>query len=111
MNNLNISSNHANEVHNALVGLDSVKIVNVRCYNIGSILGAIPSIGISVYYNTKEECASGIIDNGKHFKAMIHGNGQIAYLMGHKMSAKLRQGKVKSLQDAINKIVKYAKEA
>jgi hypothetical protein len=106
-NDLNLSNADTSTVRNALGEVSAAKIINVTYYDIGKE----PSIGIGIYYNTKEECSSGIIDNGKHFKVMIHGNGSLVYLTGYKVAKKMRQGKVKSLEDAIKKIVSYAKEA
>lgn len=103
-NALNLSKADADTLHKSLVAVSGAKQVSTSYY----ALGKEPSIGIAVYYNTKEECASNILDNGKHFKAMLHGDGSLVYLTGWKMAKKLRQGKVKSLEAAIKKLTEYA---
>lgn len=106
-NPLNLSCAHSSLINNALVAVPATKIVNVSYYTLGNE----PSIGVTVCYNTKEECASGILANGKHFKAMLHGNGSLVYLTGWKVSKPMRQCKVKSVEAAVAKLVKYAQEA
>jgi hypothetical protein len=103
-NALPLSKADRDTLHNAMVSVPGVKIVNTNLYD----LGGEPSIGVSVYYNTKEECASNILDNGKHFKAMLHGDGSLVYLTGWKMAKRLRQGKMKSLEVAVKKLTEYA---
>jgi len=106
-NALPLSKADADNLRKSLEAVSGVKLVYTDYYTLGNE----PSIGVSVYYNTKEECASNILDNGKHFKAMLHGDGSLVYLTGWKMAKKLRQGKMKSLEVAVKKLTDYAKEA
>jgi hypothetical protein len=108
-NALNLSKADAITLNESLKAVPGVKLVYTDFYFFAP--GSVPSIGVSVYYNTKEECASNILMNGKHFKAMLHGDGSLVYLTGWKMAKKLRQGKMKSLEVAVKKLTDYAKEA
>jgi hypothetical protein len=107
MSKLPLTQNDAITLRKSLEAVPGVKLVFTDFYTLGNE----SSIGVSVYYNTKEECESSILMNGKHFKAMLHGNGELAYLTGWKMAKKLRQGKMKSLEVAIKKLTDYAKES
>lgn len=65
-----------------------------------------PSLCVKIFYNTKEECTSGILMNGPHRFIMLHANGEMVNLTGYK-TAKFRQGKVKSVQEFATKFQKY----
>lgn len=68
-------------------------------------LGAV-SLSVQIYFNSKDECASGILRNGAHRFIMLHEDGEMVNLTGWKTN-KFRQGKVKSVEEFAEKLRKY----
>jgi hypothetical protein len=106
--NLTLTDANLDPIKNALLVVPAVKVAIVNLYTLGGIDKA--SIGIMVAFDRKEDCASGILMNGRHRKFMLHHDGELCELTGWRCS-RFRKSHVKSLDDAITKLVKWAGKA
>jgi hypothetical protein len=85
-----------------------VKQAFVNLYTLGGADKA--SIGITIGFDDKSTWASGIFDNSAHRKFMLDTDGTLEELTGYK-TLRFRKCKVKSVEDAISKLVKWSMEA
>ncbi len=96
-------------IHQALLARSpNIKQVFANLYTLGGADKA--SIGITIGFDDKETWASGIFDNSAHRKFMLDTDGTLEELSGWK-TLRFRKCKVKSVEDAISKLVKWASVA
>ena len=85
-----------------------IKQVFANLYTLGGADRS--SIGITIGFDDKSTWASGIFDNSAHRKFMLNTDGSLEELSGWK-TKRFRKSKVKSVEDAIAKLVKWSLEA
>jgi hypothetical protein len=92
-------------ISQALTNQTPAKQVFTSLYTLGGADKA--SIGITIGFDAKETWASGIFDNSAHRKFMFNTDGTLEELTGYK-TLRFRKCKVKSVEAAIAKLVKWA---
>ena len=109
MSNKPLTESDRQEIVQALLARSpAIKQVFATRYTLGGEDHA--SIGITVGFDSKETWASGIFDNSAHRKFMLETDGTLKELSGWK-TLRFRKCKAKSVEDAINRLVKWSLEA
>lgn len=105
MNN-DFGTNSINLIRSVIAADPRIKESSVEAFCVGNM----PSLSVKVFFNSKDECASGILMNGAHRFIMLHADGEMVNLTGWKTN-KFRQGKVKSVEEFADKLRKYLVKA
>ena len=71
-------------------------------------LGGIPSVFINVSLDSKDSWSNGIFQNSRYAQFAIHNDMKLEQISVHYQLKKHRKCKISTLQDLVNKIVKWA---
>lgn len=91
-----------------LLAAPNIKQAVVTLYTLGGPSKA--SLGITIGLDAKETWVNNIFDNSRHFKLMLEPDGSLVWLMGSKIGLKLRKSKVKSVDEAAAKVIKFVNQ-
>lgn len=71
-------------------------------------LGSIPSVFVNVSLDSKDSWSNGIFQNSRYAQFCIHDDLKLDQISVHYQLKKHRKCKIKSCEDVVNKIVKWA---
>jgi hypothetical protein len=71
-------------------------------------LGGIPSVFVNVSLDSKDSWSNGIFQNSRYAQFCIHNDLKLEQISVHYQLKKHRKCKIKSCEDVVNKIVKWA---
>lgn len=104
-----LNDNDKQTIHQALLTrCPNIKQLYVHLYTLGGADKA--SIGITIGFDDEKTWSYGIFENSAHCKFMLSADGTLKELSGWK-TLRFRKCKVKSVEDAISKLVKWASVA
>ncbi len=71
-------------------------------------LGGIPSVFVNVSLDSKDSWSNGIFQNSRYAQFCIHNDMKLEQISVHYQLKKHRKCKIKSCEDVVNKILKWA---
>ena len=92
------------EIKELLSGVSVIKEFSVSIMT----LGGIPSVFVNVSLDNKESWSNGIYQNSRYSQFAIHDDLKLDQISKHYLVGKHRKCKIKSTQDIVTKIQKWA---